>query len=366
MVAANTCRLVAVGDLMFGRGVTGAFDDGQRSAEDALAPATRSLLQGDLVTGNLECLLTEATERNPYSHSHFKARASFAEPVLRRFHCLNLANNHTFDFLDQGIADTIAALDAWGIPHVGVGTSEEEALRPFELEVNGLPISVFGVTSVGTIDEARSRYRCAKPNDRALSAVREARTNGRVVIVHFHGGEGDFDHPGPESRRTMARLLEAGAGVVLGHHPHVVQGWTVAGSALGFFSLGDFLFDKAEAGRDRALVLEAELDGSGVRTHTVHHVGRGPDLVVRPMDAEALEQERARVGALVAAIADGRVEALYSAALGANLGGSVVASLKKDFRAGGWRALWRTARRLNPAKIGRILRALAARTRPRG
>lgn len=366
MDAPTPRRLVAVGDLMFGRGVAQAFDDGGRTAEAALSPETLDLLQGDLVTGNLECLLTDASERSPYSHTHFKARPEFAANVLRRFHCLNLANNHTWDYLDQGIADTIATLDAWGIPHVGVGASDDEALRPAELDLDGLPITLFGVTSVGTIDEARSRFRCARPNERALAAIRDARAKARIVIVHFHGGEGDFDHPGPESRKTMRRLLDAGAHLVLGHHPHVVQGWTRADDALGFFSLGDFLFDKAEDGRDRALLLTADLDLTGVRAHTVHHVARGKDLVVRPMVGPDGDQERTRVEALSQAIADGRVEALYTSALGANLSGSVLTSLKKDFRAGGLKALWRTARRLNPSKIGRVLRALASRARPRG
>ncbi|MCW5942458.1 MAG: CapA family protein [Fimbriimonadaceae bacterium] len=366
MAESPRARIVAVGDLMFGRGVTGAFDDGRRSAESALAPETLELLQGDLVTGNLECLLTEATERSPYSHSHFKARASFAEPVLRRFHCLNLANNHTYDFLDRGIADTIAALEAWGIPHVGVGPSEEEALRPAEFEVHGLPITVFGLTSVGTIDEGRSKYRCARPNDRALALVREVRAKGSVVIVHFHGGEGDFDHPGPESRKTVQRLTEAGAHVVLGHHPHVVQGWTETNGSLAFYSFGDFVFDKREDGRDRALLAEITIDQTGVPSVTVHHVGRGDDLVVRPLAGSEQAAERARVHELCEAIAAGRSDALYSSALGANLSGSVIASLKKDFRAGGLKAVWRTARRLNPAKIARILKALLARGRPRG
>lgn len=192
-----------------------------------------------------------------------------------------VANNHAMDFGGEGLADTIAALRGSGLAVVGGGDDAEEAFRPAILERGGLRIAVLGmsctlpngcgagpgrsgiapirvlsryVVDPVSIDEdpgmAPLVETTVMPGDaeRAADAVRAAAGEADVVVVAIHWGV-PHGWTAPvygelaDYQRPLARtLVEAGAGAVVGHHPHVLHGVEMMGGRPVFYSLGNLLF----------------------------------------------------------------------------------------------------------------------------
>ena len=353
---ATGCQLVCVGDIMLGRGVGDLLESG---GGDDLLSRVAETLTGDVVTGNLECVIADDGERNPNSHSHFKVSAAHAAEVLNDFDIVSLANNHIFDYLDEGIEETIAALRGMGISHVGAGRTQEEALRPVIAETQSGSVAVFGASSAVCYPPTKQRYTVASPGTDLLDAVRTAAGEHAWVVVHLHAGGGDYRYPAPDVRRTHEALREAGATVVAGHHPHVAQGWICDPTSTSFFSLGDFVFDRCDDGRGMALVSRCTL--SETLSCCVQPVIRDPDLALRLPSPEEEEGIRSQLLSLSESIASGVSDnACFDAAAG-DLGDALLGSVRKDLSSGGVRALFTRAGRVTPAKLGRTMRIAARR-----
>jgi poly-gamma-glutamate synthesis protein (capsule biosynthesis protein) len=340
-------RLVAVGDIMLGRGVkTAPVPD----AAQLLSPKLSRALEGDIVTGNLECLIGSEGTPSPASHSHFQGDPDFARPLVSRFHVVTVANNHIGDFGDHAIAETLTWLDAIGVARVGVGKTIEEATAPAVFDIRGQKVAVFGATTVAN-NPASSAYKLASPGQELYRRAAEYQKAGHTCILHLHTGGGDVCHPAPAVRRLMQEVQVEGFTIVFGHHPHVLQGFDLSPRCSVFYSMGDFLFDKLEGGRDQALVVTAYLPGDGSADPIdIDIVQRSPDLQLSLLSGEARRQRLQELGVLSEMIASGASDDAYVAWRGRKLSG-VLRSIRGDFRAGGWRALWAKLGRINKRKM---------------
>ncbi|HET9442136.1 MAG TPA: CapA family protein, partial [Acidimicrobiales bacterium] len=133
-----------------------------------------------------------------------------------------------------------------------------------------------------------------------LAAVRAARSGADVVVVAVHWGVEGSRCPGPEEVRLAGALVGAGASVVLGSHPHVLQPVVAGGGSLVAYSLGNFVFHRREGPQGDSAVLEVRFLGAGIVGHEVlpHVLDRGPP---QPAGPEA----GARVAAAVSPAACG-------------------------------------------------------------
>ncbi|MCX7789478.1 MAG: CapA family protein [Chloroflexaceae bacterium] len=287
-----TLDLRAGGDVMLARGVA---RNAERLGAAALLADSRALLAGDLTLGNLESPLTTASapaRPGPYRllapPAHLEALRSAG------FDLLGLANNHALDAGPEGLAETLATLREAGMAAVGAGQSEAAALAPVMLNVRGLRVAVLAFNDVR--DPADGRGGLAPADDRAwpnpdfadcppgaepcphgrawlsaraLEAVRAARAEADAVVVLVHWGVEYAAEPGVRQRAWAGRLVAAGADLVLGAHPHVLQPVENLASAgrggIVAYSLGNFLFDgPANPALSSGAVLRALLDREGV------------------------------------------------------------------------------------------------------
>jgi len=327
-----------------------------------LTPAVLDALDGTVVTGNWECTVTASTVPNPFSHAPFRVSPEGARPVAGLFNVVSLANNHVYDFLDSGVADTLQHLTEWGVATVGVGTSTSEAYRCWVAEHGGLSVGVLAGTTVANKPPGTSEYcvaECGRPLDEALRA---ARAEHELVAVHVHAGGGDVAHPSPATRALHEHLREMGAQVIIGHHPHVPQGWLCTNSSADFFSLGDFVFDRRTDGRDIALIAHVLWEAGAISCECLP-VRRSEDLVVDRADTD--EWILSDLVALNAAIADGTSDEAYLASMGDTYPTVLLESLRRDLRAGGIRAVAQRMARLDRRKIHGALRVLSRRIRNR-
>ena len=234
-------RLVAVGDLLMPAGY--AADAADASA-GPLAGMADVLSAGDVVLGNLECTLPGANgtvETEP---------RVLSEPRLVRmvaaagFHVVSLANNHMFDCLADGFHRLRALLDELGVAHFGAGDDLDEAAAPAIVKAGGLRLAFLGAA-----DERSNTRPMAGPGqwgvapldvDRLTGQIRELGGQVDHVIVSPHWGEERFSIPSPEQIDQARRLIDAGASMVIGHHPHVIQGMELRQGRPIAYSLGNF------------------------------------------------------------------------------------------------------------------------------
>jgi len=210
------------------------------------------LLTGDIVFGNLEGALTDRGEAWPKAFN-FRTPPQYAGGLASAgFDVVALANNHAMDYGTVGLEDTIAALDAAGVPHVGAG-GPNAAWAPRVVEANGLRVAFLACAltppegSGFTIDQwaigALTPGMAVCTQDLIAQAVGFAAASSDFVVISIHAGDEYVNAPNGTQRALSEGALAAGADVVLGHHAHVVQPVEHRGGQLIAWGLGNFIFD---------------------------------------------------------------------------------------------------------------------------
>jgi poly-gamma-glutamate capsule biosynthesis protein CapA/YwtB (metallophosphatase superfamily) len=271
-----------VGDVMLGRGVDEALKDYKRS-EEPWGDALSVLDAADLRVINLECAIT--TYENPWSRTpktfHFRAYPSRAVGVLRaaRIDACSLANNHTLDFEEEGLLDTLEYLDDAGIQHAGAGGDLEEAARPAILDVpGGEKVALLAFTDneppfAAGVDRPGTNYLPTSLEsevlDRVEAAIAAAHEAGAdTVVFSNHWGPNMVERPRELFRRFARCVVDRGADVYYGHSAHVFQGVEVYRGKPILYDTGDFIDDYAVEERlrnDRSFVFRVSLEGGEFR-----------------------------------------------------------------------------------------------------
>jgi poly-gamma-glutamate synthesis protein (capsule biosynthesis protein) len=259
--------LAAVGDVSFGEGVGRLIDSyGVAFPWRSVGAALRS---ADLATANLEGAVStrgvavagkEYTFRGPPAALAATARAGGLD-------ILTVANNHSLDFGSDAFFDTLRLAHRVGIATVGGGAGLAAARRPVVFDRGGLRVAFLGYSDVRplgfTAAEGVPGTAPAFP-DEISADVRAARKRADVVVVWFHWGVERMTVPDSRQRELASAALAAGATVVLGAHPHVLQPVERRGHTLVAWSLGNFLFTASSPGTQRTGILDADLGAAGV------------------------------------------------------------------------------------------------------
>jgi poly-gamma-glutamate capsule biosynthesis protein CapA/YwtB (metallophosphatase superfamily) len=244
-------HLVFVGDVM--------LDDGPgreiARGVDPLADFADLLTEADFTVGNLECVLATAGTKveKPFN---FRADPRCLPLLVRYFDAVSVANNHSGDFGPEALVEQCQRLEQAGLRYFGGGRNEADAHRPLVVEVRGLRIALLGYNEFKprSFEATPSRAGVAWSVDaQVLDDLRLARSRyaADIVIPYMHwGSEGE---PQPNERqRTLARaMIDAGADVVVGGHPHITEGAEYYHDHLIIYSLGNFVFDGFEEGPQR-------------------------------------------------------------------------------------------------------------------
>jgi poly-gamma-glutamate synthesis protein (capsule biosynthesis protein) len=235
-----------VGDVMFGRFVERVAE---RRGHDALLAAVAPYLDGDYVSGNLEQVISEEQDLpDAQKVIHLSSGGRALESMVQAgFTTVSLANNHTMDHGLPGLRDTIAALDDAGLRHAGAGEHLDDAVRTDLQQHGDVVVATLSFTDV-YVDGFRALsfqggVLAAEP-DVFAPLIQRARVDADLVIVHVHWGD-EYDIGVNDRQREIAEMMsEAGADIIVGHHPHVLLPVEMIGDTLVFYSLGNFVFDQ--------------------------------------------------------------------------------------------------------------------------
>ncbi len=255
-------RMSAVGDIMLGG--SAAPELAKYGYEYPFAEV-RGVFQGSqLVFGNLEGPLTDAGRPAPGKRFVFRSPPERVASALKAagFNIVALANNHTMDYGVEGLRQTRAALQAAGIQFVGAGENLREAREPAFMNAGGHSVAflayslVFPESFWARTDNAGSAFGHI---DQIRADVTAASQRADVVVVSFHWGREITTELRPYQTRLARAAIDAGARVVLGHHPHILQGIERYKGGIIFYSLGNFAFGSYSRSATRSIIAQLKI-----------------------------------------------------------------------------------------------------------
>lgn len=216
---------------------------------------------------------------------------------------VSLGNNHVYDYLEIGVADTIAHLNTMGIHHSGAGLNSSEAYQSHQQTINDTAYSFLSMTSVtgneNEINFVASNTKGGAANLNNLSTLADAiqrdLNNNLTPIAQLHGGKEYTFEPTEIFMSQIEFAVSAGAKLVVGHHPHVAQGVGLIDDVVTIHSLGNLVFDQARLETMLGLIARVDMSADqipDVRLYPVYI----DDFVPKPISGDLANRFLRRIG----------------------------------------------------------------------
>jgi poly-gamma-glutamate capsule biosynthesis protein CapA/YwtB (metallophosphatase superfamily) len=259
---------------------------------DPFADVAKYLDSKRLRIANLECVIATggAAEIKPFT---FRADPRTIPAIRKYFDGVSVANNHSGDFGKQAFAEQLGLLEAARLPWFGGGRDLAEAHRPWVAERNGLRIAFLGYVEFKPrsfeAGATEPGVAWSGEDEQVLRDIRDARAkyHADLVIPFLHWGWEDEGTPSERQRVFARRMLDAGADMIVGSHPHVTQGAESHHGKPIVYSLGNFLFNGFDTeATTTGWILEARIGKEGVKEWRTRVVRLAPNGVPR-LDAGA-------------------------------------------------------------------------------
>jgi poly-gamma-glutamate capsule biosynthesis protein CapA/YwtB (metallophosphatase superfamily) len=278
-------RLAAVGDVNLGDRIglaIGAY--GSRYPWSRVAAA---LKRADIAVANLECAVSRRGSPLSKQYTFRGAPSSLrAAAFFAGIDVLTLANNHSLDFGRLAFADTLRFAHDYGMKTIGGGANLTVARRPAVIRAGGLKVALLGFSDVRPLgfDAGQSTSGTTPAFPEIVAAdVRAAARRADVVVAYFHWGIERTFVPSARQRSLAAVAFDAGATVVLGTHPHVLQPIaTPRPRQLVAWSLGNFVFGATSPATSRTGILNIRLGAQGALRQALRRAVIGGTYGVRP------------------------------------------------------------------------------------
>lgn len=276
----KTVKLSFAGDIIFS-GKAGALLE-QKGYDYSYSALDGMFKKDDLTIVNLETPITTRGVGAKNKQFVFKGPPKALDALKAAgIDAVNLANNHTLDQGEVGLLDTLKHLNDRGIPHVGAGKNSREAYSAQYFERNGIKIALLGFTRVMPVIEWKAE--AAKPglasvydSAEALKAIAAAKQKADLVVVVVHWGRERMEQYDKTQQGLGRSFIDAGADLVMGGHPHVLQGIEPYKGKWIAYSTGNFIFTRGSVPATwETAVFQAECSKQGQCS-----------LTLKPMDAE--------------------------------------------------------------------------------
>ena len=259
--------LAAAGDVMGDRGVATFMS--AHGAPAVFAKVKPVLEKAQLAFVNLECPISNVGSRKAGKEYTFRAPTILTEGLVSAgIDVVSMANNHVLDYGQAAFKDTLLRLNAVGVAHAGAGLNSTAAGTPALLITPAGTVAVLGFTGIlpsGFIATADQGGVSPVTSDRKklLASIAAAAKKADFVVVSVHWGVEYTGKANSEQRSLAHQMIDAGADIVLGHHPHVIQGLEMYKDKLIAYSLGDFVFDHYSRATGEAFILWVALRQEG-------------------------------------------------------------------------------------------------------
>lgn len=270
----KTIKLTAVGDVMLGDfpltlgfGVRSMI---QRNASGCIFDEIKPIFQkSDLCFGNLECVLSDyGLIKRDLKSNQMRASPYFTDILGEAgFNVMSIANNHAMQHGPEAFTETKDRLVQKNIVPVGLACENGKVL-PKIVELKDMRICFLGYSLRPEKYSLTALYARGGP-DEILQDICENKVKSDVVIVSLHWGDEFVDAPSPQQVNLAHSFVDAGATIVLGHHPHVLQGIEKYRNALIAYSLGNFVFDFWQDKMKESIILQCEVSKEGLSSFNI-------------------------------------------------------------------------------------------------
>jgi hypothetical protein len=246
--------LAAAGDMQVGESQWPLLASGEEGLASLMRGGVLDLVRKpDLAVANLESPISARGYPNPRKRYRFRMPPGSAAALAKAgFDLVLFGNNHGFDFGPEAFEDSLLDLERGALPFVGAGRDLAAASAAQYLDARGggkvafVGFAFYPSERMGfAAKEAAAGAEVAGVSmDEAatLASIRSAAASGATVVVLAHGGAEYVETPTAAARELYARFVDAGAALVAGSHPHLLQGCEARSGSLIAYSLGNFLF----------------------------------------------------------------------------------------------------------------------------
>jgi capsule synthesis protein PGA_cap len=279
--------IAAVGDVNLGdRPGTAIATYGVRYPWLSVAPVLRA---ADIAIANLECSVSTRGYPVPGKQYTFRGKPSSLRAMARYagIDVVTLANNHALDYGRLAFADTLSYAHEYGLKTVGGGRNLDLARRPAQFRLGGIRVAFLGYSDVRPLGfDAGPTWSGTAPAFPSYisSDVRRAKNRGAdVVLAYFHWGAERTFSPDSRQRSLAAVAFDAGATIVLGAHPHVLQPIEPRRRRLVAWSLGNFVFGANTAGTESTGILRLRMGQAGLRHYSFRRARIGGVFSIQPI-----------------------------------------------------------------------------------
>jgi poly-gamma-glutamate synthesis protein (capsule biosynthesis protein) len=240
-------KLLVFGDVNLGRAVGQRLIRGNLGYPFELVIDT--LRKADIVFVNLESQLSNqhgVTEHPKYNMIFTGPPTGAVTLKQANISVVSTANNHAFDYGIRALRETIENLRDAGVRWVGTSTDSVGESKPAIIECGNIKIGFLAYTQFVNSQGSWGGRIALFEKDRARRDIEALKLSVDMVVVSYHAGAEYVDAPPAKLRQEFRYLVECGADVVLGHHPHYVQGIEWYRGKLVFYSLGNFVFHQPQ------------------------------------------------------------------------------------------------------------------------
>jgi poly-gamma-glutamate capsule biosynthesis protein CapA/YwtB (metallophosphatase superfamily) len=255
-----------VGDLLLDRGVRKQISQhGPGVLFEQVKPLFR---KADAVVANLECPVTKSI--TPVSKKYiFRGEPEWLKAIKESgITHLVMANNHSYDQGRTGIRETYSNLLANQLIPVGYGTNQENACKPVIIQKGNIKVALFSSVILPLENWSYlpdSCGMCQASIDDLKTQISDFKkvNQGYKVVVILHWGAEFQETPQPGQRQQAEELIDAGADAIIGHHPHVVQPYSIYKGKPIFYSIGNFVFDQEYEPATKAILVQIVFSEKG-------------------------------------------------------------------------------------------------------
>ena len=269
-------KLIAVGDIMMHSTQTRSGYDAKSQIynfDSFFAPVKNILSKGDWVIGNLETPLAGEDVGGYTGYPLFNAPATLADAAKKAgFNILTTANNHALDRGEKGVIRTIANLRDRKIAFTGTAASVGEASKPLISTKNNISLAILAYT-YGTngipIPKGKDYLVSLIDEKKIVKDIAKARKQGvDIIAISLHFGDEYQRQPNPQQKQLVENLLKAGADIILGSHPHVVQPYKIfkfpgkngkTRKAIAIYSMGNFISGQMKDYTDLGVIFQVTI-----------------------------------------------------------------------------------------------------------
>lgn len=243
------------GDILFDRNYA-IYSSYLNRGSDITACVSEDLLakmhQADIMMINNEFPYSDRGAPQPNKTYTFRAATSSVKTLDELgVDIVSLANNHTFDYGEEAFLDTLTTLNNANMPFVGAGNNIDEASKPYYFVSGNTRIAVIAATQIerysnpntrGATENQSGVFRCLEP-ERLIETIKEAKKECDFVILYIHWGTESTDELDWCQEPQAKLYVEAGADIIIGDHPHVIQEIAYIDGTPVIYSLGNYWFN---------------------------------------------------------------------------------------------------------------------------